>query len=103
MKGNRNWGSGDTRSLNCYCILDTGERHDFHSYLDASHWWFDNYKPFGDKFTCSLMRNIRKSINGEKMIYKNPHNHKDIIEITNLKWYSGGTGGDKNEVNKCKN
>lgn len=100
MKGNHNWGTGDTRSLNCYCILDTGERHDFHSYLDASHWWFDNYKPFGNKFTCTLMRNIKKSINGEKIIYRNPYNHKETIEITYIKWFAGGTGGDNNEVNK---
>ena len=38
-KGNHNFGSGDTRSIGCYCILESGERYEFHSYRDAYHWW----------------------------------------------------------------
>lgn len=66
MMGNHNFGSGDTRSIGCYCIDENGVRHDFHSYKDGGIWWFDNYKPFGNKYVqCTLQRKIIKSINGE--------------------------------------
>lgn len=33
--GNHNFGSGDTRSIGCYCIDSIGIEHHFHSYRDA--------------------------------------------------------------------
>ena len=60
MQGNRNFGSGDTRSIGCYCIDEFGEKHQFHSIKDATVWWFDNYKPFGDRYVLiTLQRKIR--------------------------------------------
>lgn len=61
MKGNRNFGSGDTRSIGCYCVDENGKEHHFHSIKDATVWWFDNYKPFGDRYVLiTLQRKIRK-------------------------------------------
>lgn len=34
MKGNKNEGSGDTRSVGCYCIIDN-KQHNFHSIKEA--------------------------------------------------------------------
>lgn len=66
MQGNHNFGSGDTRSIGCFCIDENGLRHDFHSYKDGGIWWFNNYKPFGDRYVqCTLQRKIIKSINGD--------------------------------------
>lgn len=63
MRGNRNFGSGDTRSIGCYCVDSRGERHGFHSIKDGTVWWFDNYKPFGERYVLiTLQRKIRKSI-----------------------------------------
>lgn len=75
MKGNHNWGTGDTRSIGCYCVDNEGNRTDFHSYKDGTVWWFDNYKPFGDKYVLiTLQRKIRQSVEtGE--------------EIAGLTWY----------------
>ena len=67
MKGNHNFGTGDTRSIPCYCIDENGVRHDFHSYKEGGIWWFENYKPFGDRcIHCTLLRKIKASIEGKK-------------------------------------
>lgn len=95
MIGNRNFGSGDTRSIGCYCILNTGERFDFHSIKDATKWWFDTYKPLGDRYAeCTLQRKIKKSINGEPITYIASHNRtkkhpegKKVIVVDNIKWF----------------
>lgn len=92
LKGNHNWGTGDTRSIACYCILDTGERFDFHSYRDAGIWWYNTYKPFGDiKYAeCTFQRKIKASINGEQISYTITKPNRKKIIITNIKWYRGG-------------
>lgn len=37
-KGNHNFGSGDTRSISCYCIDENGIKHTFHSYKEGGIW-----------------------------------------------------------------
>lgn len=70
--GNHNFGTGDTRSIGCYCIDKNGEKHIFHSYKEAGIWWFDNYKPFGDKYVQpTLQRKIIESIETDKITYNN--------------------------------
>jgi len=76
-----------TRSLACYCILDTGARFDFESILDAGKWWYDNYKPFGDIYsTATYQRKIEASIAGKEIVYGNK-THKKYKKITNIAWY----------------
>lgn len=60
-KGNHNFGTGDTRSIACYCIDEYGKRHHFHSYLDAGKWWFETYNPFPYS-ACTYQRKIKQSI-----------------------------------------
>ena len=65
--GNHNFGTGDTRSIGVYCIDKNGERREFHSIKDATVWWFDTYKPFGDRYVLiTLQRKIRASIDKKK-------------------------------------
>lgn len=80
LRGNHNFGSGDTRSIGCYCVDENGEEHHFHSIKDATVWWFDNYKPFGDRYVLvTLQRKIRKDfIAGEG--YNGLRWHKEISE-----------------------
>ena len=83
--GNHNWGNGDTRSIECYCILDNGERHDFHSYKDAGIWWYETFNPFNTKYAqVTFQRKIIASIEGKELYYGRG---KDKIHITNIKWY----------------
>lgn len=83
--GNHNFGSGDTRSIACYCIDSDGSRHDFHSYKDAGMWWYNTYKPFGEVYVqITLQRKIVASINGKPITW---HKGQDKILIDNIKWY----------------
>lgn len=68
--GNHNFGSGDTRSIGCYCILETGERFDFHSYRDAWHWWCEQDNPFDANAECVYQRKIKQSIDVGYYSYK---------------------------------
>lgn len=77
-----------TRSLPCYCILDTGERFDFESIIDAGKWWYDNYKPFGEVYsTATYQRKIEASIAGKEIVFGNK-THKKYKKITNIVWYN---------------
>jgi group I intron endonuclease len=77
-----------TRSLSCYCILDTGERFDFRSIWDAGKWWYTNYRPFGDVYsTATYQRKIEASIAGKEIVFGNK-THKCYKKITNIKWYA---------------
>lgn len=60
-KGNHNFGTGDTRSIACYCVDEYGEEHHFHSYLDAGKWWYETYNPFPYS-TSTYQRKIKQSI-----------------------------------------
>lgn len=76
-----------TRSRAVYCILDSGERHDFKSILEAGKWWYETYKPFGETYsTATYQRKIEKSIAGEEISYGNKTHKKHVI-ITNIKWF----------------
>jgi hypothetical protein len=77
-----------TRSLACYCILDTGERFDFKSIWDAGKWWYANYKPFGEHYSSTTyQRKIEASIAGKEIVFGNK-THKCYKKITNISWYS---------------
>ena len=82
-KGNHNFGSGDTRSIGCYCVVDGKEFH-FHSYLEAGKWWYENYKPFPYS-ACVYQRKIKQSIELGYATYG-----KERLVIANIKWYREG-------------
>lgn len=89
-KGNHNCSNPDTRSVECYCVLDTGERYDFHNYKEAGKWWFDTFHPFGDAdyAECTFQRKIKTSIQGNPITFGGG---KNKIHITNIKWYKKET------------
>ena len=92
-KGNHNWGTGDTRSIPCYCVLDSGESYHFHNYRQAGKWWYETLKPFGDHYAeVTFQRKIKASIAGKEIRYKVG---KEEYVVTNIKWYK--EGGDSNE------
>lgn len=83
LKGNHNFGSGDTRSVACHCMTEQGEVHQFHSYLDAGKWWFATYKPFPYS-ACVYQRKIKQSIEKGYATYGREH------KVFNYpKWYKG--------------
>lgn len=85
--GNHNFGTGDTRSIGCYCIDEFGNKHIFHSYKDAGKWWFDNYNPFGVPYSqCTFQRKIQQCIKNGYCVYTNPKNKIKII-VNNIKWF----------------
>lgn len=92
-KGNHNFGTGDTRSIACYCIDENNLEHHFHSYKEAGIWWFNNYKPFGEKYhQVTYQRKIIFCIeNGFCYFGRNK-----AKLINNLLWYK--ERGDANEV-----
>jgi group I intron endonuclease len=80
--GNHNFGTGDTRSIACYCIDENEIRYDFHSYKDGGIWWYENYKPFGEEYhQVTYQRKIVQSIQTGSCSF----NGKPID--TNLRWY----------------
>ena len=86
-KGNHNFGTGDTRSIGCYCIdMITGEQHNFHSYKDGGIWWYNTYKPFGDKYSqATYQRKIISCIKtGQCEFGKAPN--KIIITSETIVW-----------------
>ena len=76
-----------SRSIKVYCILNTGERFDFESILEAGRWWYDTYHPFGDIYsTATYQRKILASISGKEIVFGNK-NHNNYKIITNITWY----------------
>lgn len=66
LMGNHNFKDPRTRCVPCYCIDENGVRHDFDCYKNGAIWWFENYKPFGDRLVLvTLVRKINASIKGE--------------------------------------
>lgn len=88
MKGNHNFGTSDTRSLSCYCITESGDKLEFHSYRDAWKWWQNVENPFDTKAECVYQRKIKQSITQGYYSYK----HK---KYKYPKWYK--KEGDNNE------
>ena len=84
-KGNHNFGTGDTRSISCFCVDENGERHKFHNIRIAGEWWYENYKPFGDSYSqATFQRKIIDSMNGKRIVYNNRGNK---IVVDNIKWF----------------
>lgn len=76
-----------SRSKAVFCILDTGEKFEFKSILDAGKWWYTTYKPFGPIYsTATYQRKIESSIAGNQIEY-GCKTHKKYKIITNIKWY----------------
>ena len=86
-KGNHNFGSGDTRSIGCYCILETGEKLHFHSYRDAYKWWVSVYNVFDTSAECVFQRKIKQRISYGYYTYHYNHNG---IKYEYPKWYKEG-------------
>lgn len=88
--GNHNFGTGDTRSIGCYCIDRDGKRYDFHSYKDGGIWWFNKYKPFGEQYhQVTYQRKIIMCIeNGYCTFGRQPYQ----IIIDSPKWYRKESG-----------
>lgn len=82
MKGNRNFGSGDTRSIGCYCILEDGQKLEFHSYRDAWKWWITIENPFNTDAECVCQHKIKQSIENGYFTYG-----KDKIKYEYPKWF----------------
>ena len=83
-KGNHNFGSGDTRSIGCYCIDVDGKEHHFHSYRDAWKWWSSVPNGFDTKSECVYQRKIKQSIKTGLYTYKGetygmPKWHKEEV------------------------
>ena len=83
-KGNHNFGSGDTRSIGCYCIDIDGEEYHFHSYRDAWKWWSSVPNVFDTKAECVYQRKIKQSIKTGLYTYKGetygmPKWHKEEV------------------------
>lgn len=88
--GNHNFGTGDTRSIGCYCVLEDGSRFDFHSYRDAWKWWSKVENPFNTSAECIYQRKIKQSIEDGYFTYG-----KDGIKYLYPKWYRGGGVNEK--------
>ena len=93
LKGNRNFGSGDTRSIACYCVDEQGNEHHFHNYKQGGIWWYENYKPFPYS-KCVYQRCIIHCIKHGYCEYGRKPNRK---RIDNIKWYRED-GGKYEEV-----
>lgn len=85
---------GDTRSVNCYCIDDKGNIHNFHSYLEAGVWWYETYKPFPYS-SVTYQRKIKQCIKCGYATYRDSHRKTHYFYTP--KWFKGG-GFDVKEV-----
>lgn len=84
--GNHNFGDGDTRSVECYCIDADGTKHEFHNYLIAGKWWHDNYNPFGCVYNyATYRRKIMDCINTGKCDFGRGYSK---IVVDNIKWFN---------------
>ncbi len=83
-KGNHNFGSGDTRSIGCYCVLEDGTKYEFHSYRDAWKWWLTIDNPFDTDTECVYQRKIKQSIECGYYTY---HYNRNKIKYEYPKWF----------------
>ena len=69
--GNNNFGDKPyDQSISCYCVLENGEIHHFHSYRDAYKWWSTIDNPFDTNAECVYQRKIKQSIQTGQYSYK---------------------------------
>lgn len=83
-RGNHNFGSGDTRSVGCYCILENGDQLHFHSYRDAWIWWSNTDNTFDTKAECVYQRKIKQSI---ELGYYTYHYNRNKTKYYYPKWF----------------
>lgn len=68
--GNKNGKGNPSHSVNCYCIID-GVRKDFQNYKEAGIWWYNEYKPFGEKYSqATYQRKIIECIEKGYCMFK---------------------------------
>lgn len=72
----------DSRSIGCYCILDTGQKLYFHSYRDAYKWWSSVDNIFNTTAECVYQHKIKQSIEKGYYMYK-----KTGIKYEYPKWF----------------
>lgn len=85
--GNHNFGDKSyDQSIPCYCITEKGEKYQFHSYLDAGKWWYENYKQFPYS-ACTYQRKIKQSIKSGYCTYGRGLAQ---MKIEYPKWFKGG-------------
>lgn len=82
-----------TRSVPVYCIVDTGERFEFESILDAGVWWYKTFKPFGETYSESnYQRKIKASIKTNHIQSRLlVDNRYKTVYITNIQWFYKNT------------
>ena len=85
--GNHNFGSGDTRSIGCYCITKDGQELHFHSYRDAWNWWKMTDNPFNTDTECIYQRKIKQSISKGYYTYG-----RNKVHYEYPKWYKEESG-----------
>lgn len=89
-KGNHNFGSGDTRSISCYCIDATYGTLQFKNYKEAGLWWFNTYHPFGNKYSsATYQRKIKDCIDKGYCLYRKSNQTTIKITTDDIKWYKG--------------
>ena len=86
MKGNHNFGNGDTRSIECYCIDEFGVKHEFHNYKEAAEWWHKAFNPFNCVYNYSTYRRKIVDIMNTGKCSFGRGNNKIIVD--NIKWYN---------------
>lgn len=86
MKGNHNFGTGDTRSIPCYCIVNDNVTYHFKNYKEAGIWWYKAYHPFGEKYSqATYQRKIIDCIDKGYCEFK-----KKRYDFDYIKWYREG-------------
>jgi group I intron endonuclease len=96
LKGNHNFGSGDTRSIACYCVDELGNEHHFHNYKQGGIWWYENYHPFPYSVS-TYQKRINHCIRYGYCEYGRKPNRK---RFDNLKWYREDGGKYEEVANK---
>lgn len=86
MKGNHNFGTGDTRSIPCYCIVNDTVTYHFKNYKEAGIWWYKAYHPFGENYSqATYRRKIIDCIDKGYCEFK-----KKRYDFDYIKWYREG-------------
>lgn len=86
MMGNHNFGDSDTRSIECWCIDDLGNKHQFPNYKEASKWWHNTYNPFHITYNyATYRRKIVDCINKGCCYFGREPNK---IKVNNIQWFN---------------
>ena len=87
--GNHNFGTGDTRSIACYCIDNKYGRLDFKNYKQAGLWWYNTYHPFGEKYSqATYQRKIIDCIEQGCCEFRSIKGRKKVfITKDDIRWF----------------